>query len=114
MKGFLFAGALCAFSNVSQAALDVPLNGIIYFTGAVVGGDCTVTTSAIGRLSESCPVDAVPHTISVQTSVNSQRARVVVRPLTEPSVHGRRQYVLVNASGNLITEGRYVISQTVL
>ncbi len=111
MKGFYVAAALlAALSPLCHAAVNAPLHGTIHFTGAVVGSSCALTTRAPGVVNASCPVDAIRHSLSVQTPINEQTAQIRVRS----AAYGSAQYSLVNAAGREITQGHYVITQTLL
>ncbi|MBA1198620.1 hypothetical protein G7011_16055 [Pseudomonas plecoglossicida] len=111
MKGFYVAAVLLsAISPLCQAAVNAPLHGTINFSGTVVGSSCVLTTRATGAVNASCPLDAVRHSLSVQTQTNEQTAQIRVLAAT----HGSAQYSLVNAAGREITQGHYVITQTML
>ncbi|AIZ34356.1 hypothetical protein NJ69_15825 [Pseudomonas parafulva] len=92
------------------------MQGTIRFTGAVIGSQCTLSTHAGTGLSESCPLNAVSRTLSVQTLVGELSSPAHVRSMTptQASGQGEHTYVLEDATGHLITQGRYLVTQTVL
>ncbi|WP_162889569.1 MULTISPECIES: hypothetical protein [Pseudomonas] len=117
MKGPYVAALLSlALSTACQAAVEAPMQGTIRFTGAVIGSQCTLSTHAGAGLSESCPLNAVSRTLSVQPLLGAVTSPVRVRSMTpvQTSGQGEHTYVLEDAAGHLITQGRYLVTQTVL
>lgn len=112
MKGSFAVALLCILSNLCQAAAQPALHGTIHFSGAVVGSNCSLTSYDQGGLSEHCPLNAVAHTLSVQTLGNAEAVRVRATPLAQGNAKGDQQYVLVGLSGSLITQGHYVVTQS--
>lgn len=111
MKGLYVAAVLLsALSSLCQAAVNAPVHGTIHFSGSVVGSGCALTTHATAAVKASCPLDAVAHSLSVQTSINEQTAHIQVLAANRSTA----QYSLVNAAGRRITQGHYVITQTIL
>lgn len=111
MKGFYVAAALLyALSPFCQAADNAPVQGTIYFSGSIVGSGCALMTHATAAVNASCALDAVAHSLSVQASIHEQTAHIQVLSVTKSTV----QYSLVNAAGRQITQGHYVITQTML
>ncbi|WP_125483384.1 MULTISPECIES: hypothetical protein [unclassified Pseudomonas] len=88
------------------------MHGTLHFTGAVVGGSCTLTSYTRGAMYEHCSDDAVPETLSVQSLNSSQGAHVRAVYGSQGMAKGESQYVLVSATGSVITQGLYVITQS--
>ncbi|MBC3466462.1 hypothetical protein [Pseudomonas sp. RW10S2] len=114
MKGFFVAAVLCSLPLLSQAEDRTPLHGTVRFTGAVVTGLCNVTTYSQGRVWESCAQDATFSTLTVQAAASTPPLHISIQPLPQPSTKMDQEYVLINATGSAVKQGRYVITQKVL
>lgn len=116
------ASVIMLFSLCSVAQAMTPIaQGEIRFTGSIVESSCTTSTQPGGWRMEGCPALARGTDIDVQqidplaTVKALDRASEQVRLVADTGNQGRyfdQQYALIDARGNPITTGNYLITLT--